>query len=78
MGEQAMVYEIRIKNHLDICWSIWFEGMTVTNVENGEAIISGVIADHAALHGILDRIRDLNITLVSVQQLPTPPASAAG
>ncbi len=60
------IYEIRIKGHLSEQWSRWFDGLTITNFENGEGLLSGAVMDQAALHGILERIRDLNLTLVSV------------
>ncbi len=74
MGERSLKsekhsYEIRIKNHLDASWADWFDGWKITNFENGEAIFSCPDADHAALHGVLDKIRDLNLTLISVRQV---------
>ncbi len=62
-------YEIRIKNHLDAAWADWFDGWTITNLDNGEAILFCPDADHAALHGVLDKIRDLNLALISVRQV---------
>ena len=62
------VYEIRIKNHPDQRWLDWFEGMTITNLENGEAILTGPVIDQSALHGLLNKIRDLNLTLISVRK----------
>jgi hypothetical protein len=59
-------YEIRVKGHLDPCWSEWFDGLQITNESNGEALLSGYIPDQAALHGILARVRDLNLLLISV------------
>ena len=59
-------YVIRIKGHLDPRWSEWFEGLTVIRVEPGETILSGRLSDQAALHGVLTKIRDLNLTLLSV------------
>jgi hypothetical protein len=59
-------YEIRIKGHLDQYWSDWFAGLQLTNLEGDETLISGQLPDQAALHGLLERIRDLNLTLVSV------------
>ncbi len=61
-------YSIRVKGHLDDRWSDWF-GLTVTNLDSGDAVLFGPVADQAALHGILARIRDLNITLISVQPM---------
>ena len=63
---QSDHYEIRVKGHLDPKWSEWFEGLTVTAVESGDTVLSGPIVDQAALHGLLARIRDLNLTLISV------------
>ncbi|RPI33748.1 MAG: hypothetical protein EHM70_05080 [Chloroflexota bacterium] len=63
------MYEIRIKNHLNSGWFNRFEGLILTNLENGEAIISGPIVDQSALHGLLARIRDLNLTLISVKEI---------
>jgi hypothetical protein len=63
-----MKYEIRLKGHLDITWSDWLEGMAVICSENGETLLTGSLADQAVLHGLLNRIRDLNLTLLSVKQ----------
>jgi hypothetical protein len=60
-------YEIRVKGHLDGRWSEWFEGLKITNLESGEALLSGEIVDQAALHGVLSRIRDLNVPLLAVR-----------
>ena len=62
-------YAIRVKGHLDPRWSEWFEGLTVTLVEGGETILSGPIVDQAALHGVLNKIRDLGLPLLSVTRL---------
>jgi hypothetical protein len=61
-------YEIKIKGHLDPYWSEWFAGLKVTTLEGDETILSGLVTDQAALHGVLERIRDLNMTLVSVNR----------
>jgi hypothetical protein len=60
------VYEIRVKGHLDSHWSDWFDGLKITNLENEEAVLSGEIVDQAALHGVLNKVRDLNLALVAV------------
>ena len=59
-------YEIWVKGHLDGRWSEWFGGLEITNLENGETMFSGNIADKAALHGVLAKVRDLNLALVAV------------
>lgn len=60
-------YEIRVRGHLDPGWSEWFASMTCTNLPGGEAILSGLLPDQAALHGALARIRDLNLVLISIR-----------
>ncbi|HEX2981217.1 MAG TPA: hypothetical protein VHO48_13190 [Anaerolineaceae bacterium] len=62
----AKVYEIRLKGHLDVRWAEWFEGLTITLEENGCTLLRGPLADQAALHGILKKVRDLGLTLLSV------------
>jgi hypothetical protein len=63
-------YEIRIRNHLNSCWSEWFDGWVLTNLENGEVLMSRTPVDQSALHGALNKIRDLNLTLISVSPIP--------
>jgi hypothetical protein len=62
-------YEIRVKGHLAPRWSEWFAGLTMTHTDSGETILAGPVADQAALHGLLDRVRDLNLTLISVNRV---------
>jgi len=61
-----VVYKIRIKGHLDERWSEWFDDMTISLEENGETLLTGPVADQAELHGLLKKIRDLGLVLVSV------------
>jgi len=65
-------YEIKIKGCLDARWSVWFAGLQVTQVGGDETLIYGILPDQAALHGLLERIRDLNITLISVRRGDLP------
>ena len=64
-------YEIRIKDHLDESWEDWFDGLTISHQENGDTLLTGHIADQAALHGVLNRLRDLGIQLISI--IPVDP-----
>ena len=61
------LYEIRIKGHLDERWADWFEGLTFTLVRDGTTLLDGPLTDQAALHGVLNRIRDLSLPIISVQ-----------
>ena len=68
----ATMYEIRVRDHLTAGWSRWFEEMDLRYEADGEMILSGHLPDQAALHGVLARIRDLGLTLISVQQIKAP------
>jgi hypothetical protein len=61
-------YEIRVEGELPSDWSSWFEGLDITSGPPGESVLSGPLADQAALHGVLTKIRDLNLKLVSVSR----------
>ena len=65
---QPPVYEIRIKGHLGPQWTDWFEGLTITLEEDGDTLLTGPVVDQAALHGLLKKVRDLGLPLVSVIQ----------
>jgi hypothetical protein len=60
-------YEIKIRGHLDAYWSDWLAGLSLTHLEGDETLLSGLLLDQAALHSLLERIRDLNLTLISVK-----------
>ena len=71
-------YEIRLAGHLDAHWAAWFDGMTVRHESDGITVISGPIADQAALHGVLHRVRDLGLPLVSVTRMEPEKAAVTG
>ena len=62
-------YEIRLTGHLDAHWADWFDGLAVSRETDGTTVISGRIADQAALHGVIQRVRDLGLPLVSVMRV---------
>lgn len=64
----AFSYEIRLKNHLETHWVTFFEGWSIKNLKNGEVLLSISSIDQAGLHGVLNKIRDLNLTLISVEK----------
>ncbi len=66
---QQEVYQIVVKGHLDIDWSDWFDGLTITLLDNGETILTGPIVDQTALHGVLIKIRDIGLPLLSLVRL---------
>ena len=73
---QPMVYQIRVKGHLDSQWTDWFGGLTITLEENGDTLLTGPVIDQAALHGLLKKVRDLGMPLVSVSPVePDPPTT---
>ncbi len=65
---QPVVYQIRINGHLDLQWADWFEGLTITLEEDGNTLLTGAVLDQAALHGLLKKVRDLGMPLVSVNR----------
>jgi hypothetical protein len=66
---QPVVYQISIKGHLGSQWADWFEGLTITREDNGDTLLTGPVVDQAALHGLLKKIRDLGMTLISIQTI---------
>lgn len=69
METSPPIYEIRVSGHLSTQWADWFEGLIITLEEDGNTLLSGSIADQAALHGLLKKVRDLGMPLVSVNQV---------
>jgi hypothetical protein len=67
--DEAKLYEICIKGHLDAKWAVWFEGLTVTLQANGDTTLTGEVVDQAALYGLLRKVRDLGLPLLSVIQI---------
>ncbi len=65
-ADPPMVYQIRIKGHLGQQWKDWFEAVTITLEENGDTLLTAAVADQAALHGLLKKVRDLGLPLISV------------
>jgi len=73
---QPMVYQIRLRGHLGSQWTDWFGGLAITLEEDGDTLLTGPVADQAALHGLLKKVRDLGIPLVSVSPVePDPPTT---
>jgi hypothetical protein len=66
---QPSDYQIRIKGHLSRQWTEWFEGLTITLEENGDTLLTGPVVDQAALHGLLKKVRDLGMPLISVNSV---------
>ena len=62
----TQVYQIRVRGHLTNAWAEWFDGLSIENLPNGESLLSGPVADQAALYGLLTKVRDLNLTLLAV------------
>ena len=67
--ERLEVYQIVVKGHLESEWSEWFDGLTITMMDNGETILSGPLIDQTALHGVLIKIRDLGLPLLSLTRI---------
>ena len=71
---QPPVYQIRVKGRLGRRWTDWFAGVTITPADNGDTLLTGPVVDQAALHGLLKKVRDLGMTLLSVNRVePTRP-----
>jgi hypothetical protein len=68
-SNQPLIYQIRISGHLGPQWADWFDGMTITLEDNGDTLLTGIVVDQAALYGILKKVRDLGIGLLSVNRV---------
>lgn len=68
-GRAPDCYEIHVEGHLEPCWSEWFDGLKISHPCQGETLLSGPVVDQAALHGLLVRVRDMNLKLISVHKL---------
>ncbi|HSG16921.1 MAG TPA: hypothetical protein VLE70_11450 [Anaerolineae bacterium] len=75
---QPTIYQIKIKGHLDSEWSDWFEGLAVMQTEGGDTLLTGPVVDDAALHGLLKKVRDLGMPLISVNQIEEGLIDSAG
>lgn len=70
-----LIYEIRLKGHLGREWADWFGGMAVDLTEDGDTLLTGQMADQAALHGLLKKVRDLGLPLLSINRVELPQAA---
>lgn len=70
METTPTIYEIRVAGHLPPQWMDWFEGLTVSLEEDGNTLLTGAVADQAALHGLIKKVRNLGLSLLSVNQVP--------
>ena len=66
---ESLIYQIRIKGHLDRKWADWFSGLSITSLENGETLLTGPVLDQAALHGLIRKVCDVSLPLVAVIQV---------
>lgn len=73
---QPVIYQIRIKGHLSSLWRDWFDGLTITLEDNSDTLLTGPVVDQAALHGLLKRVRDLGMPLISVNLVKAGPSTA--
>ena len=74
---EAELYEIRLKGHLAERWAYWFEGLTITLEDNGDTLLTGPVVDQAALHGLLKKVRDLGLPLISVMSIESEQTNAS-
>jgi hypothetical protein len=69
MSNNVLIYQIRLAGHLDHQWTDWFDDLTITLEDSGETVLTGPVADQAALHGLLKKIRDLGLPLIAVDRV---------
>jgi len=74
---QPLIYQIRIQGHLGSVWANWFSGLTITALDNGDTLLTDPMLDQAALHGVLRKVRDAAIPLVSVTRVKPDPADVS-
>jgi len=75
--DEPGLYEIRLKGHLAERWAYWFEGLTITLEDNGDTLLTGPVIDQAALHGLIKKVRDLGLPLISVNSVESEQADAS-
>ena len=71
-GELTMYYHITVNEHLDHSWSAWFDGLTITHAPDGATTLTGAVRDQSALYGLIDKARDLGLTLIAVGRSAPP------
>jgi len=71
-GQVPARYELRIDGHIDDHWTTWFDNLTLTHESDGTTTLRGLVPDQAALHGLLAKVRDLGVTLISVEVIDAP------
>ena len=74
---KAVIYQIRLQGQLGKAWADWFEGLTITALENEETLLTGPVVDQAALHGLLKKVRDLGMPLLAVTRVQPGQVDAA-
>lgn len=73
---RPIIYQIRVEGHLGHQWTDWFDGLIITLVDNGDTLLTGPVVDQAALHGLLKKVRELGIPLISVNRVKPDQADA--
>jgi hypothetical protein len=76
--DKRAIYQIRVQGHLDLKWSDWFDGWTITARGDEETLLSGPVVDQAALHGLIQKIADLGLPLISVKRIRYERSTSSG